>query len=795
MNSNEIKYTALNSATEYFNYCEEEAGARAVIPVKEIENENSFYIFTLLKDMTYGTDKEKYDVRINDKVLNKRDYNFLKYDDENKRLFISFNIKFEFTLTPENTQIESNLLFLVENVKKWYENAEHSVTLTTKLPDVPSFPASKKYTPSKEQLEAVNITKNNKLSYVWGAPGTGKTQFVLARCIADYIQKFKEKNPKHKIIVSAPTNNSLEQILFGVFKVLEEEHIPTDTVIRLGMPSKKFASQYPNSCERLSVENRVSKLKKQIDELKTIQIKRKENNEISNFNTIFSKFSSELNTIKDQKEQLEERIIEIQNDTDTLQLELSEIRIEIYESELKHREAQKSARKVFNRIIKSNKHTSQYEVDVLNVKIHKLKDSETLKDAELLALNAELENTQKQLRDLKTPEDIKREVFLFLKKHNRSESSAIQNLLSYLKMNIQNSTDDFLDLAIKNCQQVIERNTIIIDSSQFSGLNDEEISNKITELTAEYEELKKDGTKAQISNANVIALTVDRFILEYELLNEMKDDKKYGIEHIFIDEAAYLSMIKGLTLLSLERPTTLLGDHMQLPPVFECKESVIKKKPYLSLWEIPIIYVEELFENDFNTFYKNYRENVSPAFKNLVKANLNITYRFGKKLANILRGTVYSQAFHSANDKNPTDITIINAVKIPTTEKRVSPLEVEAIRDYLNLFSHNLTTFSVLTPYKKQLKELNKALPKDVNAITIHASQGQEWDTVIISTVDKFMARDVRLINTAVSRAKKHLIVVCDAEEWKMHEKYLMSKIVSHSDKTINYQNIDSFKE
>lgn len=795
MNSNEIKYTALNSASKYYEYCEEKAGARAVLPIRDIEYESSFYIFTLSKDMTYGSEKEKYDVRINGKLLNKKDYNFLKYDDETRKLFISFNIKFDFPLTIENTQIESNLLFLVENVKKWYENPEYLISKTDLLPDVPSFPASKKYTPSEEQMEAVNAIKGNALSYVWGAPGTGKTQFVLARCIADYIQKFLKKNSKHKIIVAAPTNNSLEQILFGVFKVLEEENIPTDLVIRLGMPSKRFAAKYPNSCERLSVESQAEKLDKQIKELKDIRAKRKAIVDVANLNSNFAELYNELRIIHNTKNQFTEKISELQNDIEDIQLELSEIRIEIYESEIKYQEIKKKSRKIFNRIIKSNKTTTQYETDLLNVKLHKLKEDEALKNNECERLSKEKNTIKEQLNNLNEPEDIKKDLFSLLKRHNNSESSAIQNLLSYLRMNIQLPVDDFLTFAIEQCHKIIESNTILIDASKFGKLEDDEINNKIEELTAEYEELKNRGTKSQIATANVIALTVDRFILEYELLNELKNDKKYGIEHIFIDEAAYLCMIKGLTLLSLNKPTTLLGDHMQLPPVFDCPLSEIKKKPSLSLWEIPIIYFEELFENDFNTFVRNYQNNVSPKFEKLSKINLNTTYRFGPKLANILRGIVYSDAFHSANKNNPTDITTVNAVRIPTNKPRVSPLEVQAIYDYVELYGKDLKSFSVLTPYKKQLFELQYVLPRETNCMTIHASQGQEWDTVIVSTVDKFMAKDVRLINTAVSRAKKHLVVVCDAEEWKMYKNYLMSKIVLHSDKTINYQNINSFKE
>ena len=40
--------------------------------------------------------------------------------------------------------------------------------------------------------------------------------------------------------------------------------------------------------------------------------------------------------------------------------------------------------------------------------------------------------------------------------------------------------------------------------------------------------------------------------------------------------------------------------------------------------------------------------------------------------------------------------------------------------------------FVILTPYKKQVRLLNNSLPKernDLKILTVHGSQGREWDT------------------------------------------------------------------
>ena len=74
---------------------------------------------------------------------------------------------------------------------------------------------------------------------------------------------------------------------------------------------------------------------------------------------------------------------------------------------------------------------------------------------------------------------------------------------------------------------------------------------------------------------------------------------------------------------------------------------------------------------------------------------------------------------------------------------------------------------------------LGQHLPLERNELkilTVHGSQGREWDTVILSVVDTndkwFVdsmlpkSKGLNLINTAVSRAKNQLILVCDTDYW-----------------------------
>lgn len=73
----------------------------------------------------------------------------------------------------------------------------------------------------------------------------------------------------------------------------------------------------------------------------------------------------------------------------------------------------------------------------------------------------------------------------------------------------------------------------------------------------------------------------------------------------------------------------------------------------------------------------------------------------------------------------------------------------------------------IIAPYKNQVEALSKEIT-DIDAATVHKFQGKEKENIIISTVDDEIsdfADDPYLINVAVSRAKKKLMLVVTGNE------------------------------
>ena len=86
--------------------------------------------------------------------------------------------------------------------------------------------------------------------------------------------------------------------------------------------------------------------------------------------------------------------------------------------------------------------------------------------------------------------------------------------------------------------------------------------------------------------------------------------------------------------------------------------------------------------------------------------------------------------------------------------------------------------------------------------MTIHGSQGREWNTVIISVADNRSSQrkvplrftssvppysGIKVMNTALSRAKTNLIIFCDYEFWaeRASKGDLIGKIVADTNTVV----------
>ncbi len=764
---------AIESAQNYYDYAKTNNTSRNVVNVVEIIKINDNIYRLQLQHKLNHSDYFCIQITssiISDEWYSKKDeyfissdlYNILKIDNDQPSIVVEVQhpLSEVFNKIPPNSiKIVSDLKFLIEKVKKWYEDFGKQITL-------PPHPLVKEDEiffrgneqcgkESEEQKKAVLTALSENISYVWGAPGTGKTQFVLADCLLTYIKR------GDRVIVLAPTNNAIEQTLISVINTLQQEKESIDCIYRLGIASASFGAKYPKLCDRLDHQAKLESIQNEINILNAQLIKEQDAERVLTnfpaFSEIFStaeKIHERLLDLSTQKENLELSLKIHQADADDL---LSGI--ELIEKQVSEIDAEEASflfkfKTVFNKEKHlNNQHKKmQLQIQLEDFKIEYEKLNTTISSIifELEAIDNEFNKKNKELKETS----------------NVAKNILLQTFGEFHFQTLRQANEHFKGIAA-------EAKKITIDPS---------LPEKIKEKEAELAKLKEHRENT-FSTKQVFACTVDYLFSHYSYLLE---NIPYEFAHVFLDEAAYCSFIKSGILYALNAPVTLLGDHMQLTPICEAKKITYESRIFM--WAQSAVYFPELFEKNtsLQKIYDRYLSTKSaievPEIKCAATATLTQTHRFDNSLALILDHFVYHIGFKGINGKDGDSQTIIHfihASALPEEKgQRISSEEVRQIKAYLS--HYKIKSCAVMTPYKKQRdllqKELSHLIDRD-NILTVHASQGREWDTVILSVVDSgnqnvwFCNSDtpegLHTLNTAISRVKRNLIIVCDTAYWR----------------------------
>ncbi len=789
MTAEEIREISINSSTAYYDYLELNKKGIQEVNILELEKVQGKDLIIKLRLSAKLFDTEAIFFRNlkNNKEYDTSEAKIIEYDRDKNILLIKpiEGIISDFdNLTHNDLKVISDLKFLVQRVKAWYETNGSKISLPSKVSkysnDVQNIEFFKEpnFQPSENQKKSLVNIFTNPFSYVWGAPGTGKTQFVLAYAILHYIRK------GDKIAILAPTNNAIEQVLRGVLKMTDKAGVDRKQIIRLGTPTKKFAEEYPEVCEEKGIQKKLQEFDKQIAILeRMINFQSQKQRIILLENSIL-----DFESIKKLLKSIDTKNTSI-NEINS-QFKKKEIEIKLFDEKFSNQNTQllkgiNQTKSITHKIVKvfSNKQTkTEINISDIENKIFETKKSLEYSKYELTEIQENLTKSKSKINEIQNK--TKGEIDNLINK--LSEISEVKEVISKLTFaNISNIKDEVISIIdiFKSKMEVDEHLFTEYSSSNFIDLKSE---------LADYISLRNSiaisSTEERLKSVNVIACTLDGYIGRYT-------ETKLNVEHIFLDEAGYANIIKALTLFNHSTPISFLGDHMQLPPVCEINDADIERDFTFSnmfLWAQSAIFLDTLFPNSKEICKNQYLKNINFNPISIIKTELNSTYRFGSNLAKILGEYVYTSDFNSSNPEGETKIIFIDAKKIEGPLSRISINEVNEIKKLVSILKQNSKDdFVILTPYSKQLKLLNSHLPQERNdfkILTVHGSQGREWETVILSVVDtsdkwfvdttKPISKGLNLVNTAVSRAKKNLIIICDKTYWTGQQGQLITELL-----------------
>jgi len=623
---------------------------------------------------------------------------------------------------------------------------------------------------------------------------TIKTDGTLAACHCVKQDK--------RVLVLASTNLAVDNALTAIIQT----GLDKEKVARIGVPSKDFIRDYPECCEQRAFEHEIRQVESQIKTLnvKKVRFKRareledqigQDNLALDENQRLLNKSQADLASAEDGLRNCSVAASQAQAQFDLLQdqvvtqtREFEDLGFPELVSDIQALEADQT------RTIKKAE------------KVH-----EELRNLGLPArwftgrerrLRASIDSDQNHLQSVEATLNAKR------KRHDAilPEFNALKEKIALLHCSIEDKGKEIAALRDKVARFELRCRELEADGDsirevmrqitqrlherkrELSGIGEcypvQNAEAYIAKWDAEIEELlaRLAQFRQDLARKSVIGMTLDGFIGVTQQMG-MKADL------VLIDEAPYAPLAKVLPLLTLRCPIAMLGDHYQLPPICECENDPVIR----AYWAKSALFLEDAFRFD----YVGLLMVEDPHFELTQRCDLTVSYRFGKLLAALLGRHIYGR-----DDFRGVGHTAIMWKGCAPKDKpgpgrvnRQNHAEADAIIDYIEAWwpkqekQGEHPTIAIVTPYKKQMMLIRSKMIKrfghseiryDVPVLNTHKAQGREWDWVLFSVTDTVNLRGNKpyftdsanpvgkcVLNTSISRAKKHLRVFFDAEYWR----------------------------
>ena len=230
-------------------------------------------------------------------------------------------------------------------------------------------------------------------------------------------------------------------------------------------------------------------------------------------------------------------------------------------------------------------------------------------------------------------------------------------------------------------------------------------------------------------------------------------------DYLIMDEASQVDIATGALALSCARNVVIVGDTKQLPNVVT-DDVKVKAKAIFDTFNV----------NEGYQHTKSFLQSILDVMPNVTQTLLREHYRCHPKIINFCNQKFYrGELIIMTIDKGEEDVlSVVKTVAGNHERNHYSQRQIDVIKsEIIPKYVFNTEETGIIAPYKNQVEALSREIT-DIDVATVHKFQGKERDNIIISTVDDEIsdfADDPYLINVAVSRAKKKLMLVVTGNE------------------------------
>ena len=250
-------------------------------------------------------------------------------------------------------------------------------------------------------------------------------------------------------------------------------------------------------------------------------------------------------------------------------------------------------------------------------------------------------------------------------------------------------------------------------------------------------------------------------------------------DYLIIDEASQVDIATGSLAISCAKNVVIVGDTKQLANIVHPK-----LKP-----QVEDVFGQYNIDNGYK-FTNSFLQSVLDVLPNVPQTTLREHYRCHPKIIEFCNQKFYNgELIIMTKDNGEKDVLLAKKTRKGNHARdHYSKRQIDVIKqNIITEYSLDADETGIISPYRNQVNALNDEIGK-FEIDTVHKFQGREKDNIIISTVDDEISDfvdDPNLLNVAISRAKKRLMIVVTGNLQKKER--IITELIDY----INYNNFE----
>ena len=580
---------------------------------------------------------------------------------------------------------------------------------------------------NESQKEAVQVSTGSDVTFIWGPPGTGKSQTLGS--LAETLLK-----DNNTLLITAHTNEAVDGLMEKIIKLFDEEQIKEGQIIRWKITqSKKLMKITPSAI----ISSQSQELIEQEDNLD--QRRRIAEENLRNIENSCNDYKDKLNILSSTKLKMqacEKDYNESRNILETQQRELLQVSLNVKSKET---DIERLNRK--NIIIK-------FFTKIEAKKEKMLSELLDLKEKEVLQ--------RSQVDDQAMDSAIKRNKFNLIKEEYES---------LYAELSFCGITEEELNRLLHNF------------SSEKEQLR--QIDKEIAHVQKDLSKIKDRGPEL-LKNARVVGTTLTSCTLNPQLR-----ERTFNV--VIVDEVSMAPCPNLYASCALATDKAILcGDFYQLSPIAEDPEAIWLKNSIFDQCGITEKVTNDEKLEELVILDTQYR-----CHPDIANSIIDIVYKGKLKNGlDKNHNNFYAQYLDPYPNEACIliDTSKVSTISNPWCVKKesswISPNSSDLALELTERgLKSGIESVGIITPYNAQAKyikrmfeSLHKEYPdKKIEAATVHKYQGREMDMIIFDLIDAPGKNDLapflkgihgseamRLINVATTRARGKLIVIAN---------------------------------